>query len=271
MMKLLFDLLKVLAIIYAIIAILLYFFQDKFIFFPQKITFGNRAEFSRYEISVENNGVMLHGWFIKREISRNSPLIIYYGGNAEDVSGNLQDLERFHTGSFLFVNYRGYGNSDGKPTQDLLFEDALFIHDYIVKTENINADSIILMGRSLGSGVAVYVAKHREVGGVVLVTPFDSVTNLAKRHFPIFPVGILLKHRFESTALASDIMTPAISIMGSNDGIVPNKHSMDLVNSWGGPIKAVIINGATHNDVQGYELYWQAINEFLKSLNKHRL
>ena len=106
--------------------------------------------------------------------------IIYYGGNAEEVSQNLHDLKKFGDYSMLFVNYRGYGKSEGWPGQDVLFSDALFIFDHITNNYNIEPSNIFLMGRSLGSAVAVHVGSKRSVKGMILVTPFDQM--LTTRH-----------------------------------------------------------------------------------------
>ncbi|MCP4756045.1 MAG: alpha/beta hydrolase [Proteobacteria bacterium] len=266
MIKSLLDIVKILVLLLVVGSILIYFFQESLIFFPQKTAPASRARFSKYEISINNNGIVLRGWFLKSEPSKEKPLIIYYGGNAEEVSGGLWEIERFHTRSFLFMNYRGYGDSQGKPTEENLLSDALVIFDHISKTEHIDSNSIVLMGRSLGSGVATYVARHRKVRGVILVTPFDSLLNVAKHHYPFFPVRLLLKHRFDSAALAPEIDTPVINIMGGNDGIIPNRYSLNLMRQWKGSHKSVAVNGATHNDIAGYDTYWRSINEFMGSL-----
>ena len=82
--------------------------------------------------------------------------------------------------------------------------------------------------------MAVYVAAHREVQGIILVTPFDSLLNVARHHYPVFPVKFLLKHPFDSAALAPQITTPALVIMGDQDNIIPNKFSSRLARLWGG-------------------------------------
>jgi len=255
----------IIIVVFAIAAgsIILYFCQDALIFYPQPINDNQRSKFAKYEITFDHNGVRLHGWFIKRNISKNNPLLVYYGGNAEEVSGNLCDLDNYNTQSFLFMNYRGYGASQGKPTQKNLYRDALFILDNIVKANQIDWGHIVLMGRSLGTGVAVFVAFNRRVAGVILVSPFDSLLNIAKHHYPIFPVSWLLVHRFESQLLAPKIKSPVLNIMAGNDQTIPNKNSQNLIKCWGGPSESVVIKGATHNDISNCKLYWDSINEFL--------
>ncbi|MFQ5559894.1 MAG: alpha/beta hydrolase [Nitrospinota bacterium] len=262
-MKFLCTTFIVLFLTFSGISLLLYMFQDNLLFFPHKGGQEDLKQFSKHEITFNNNGVVLHGWFIKREISREKPLLIYYGGNAEEVSSNLWDLGKFHTGSLLFMNYRGFGKSQGKPSEKRLFEDALFIFDQIIKKEQVTPDSILVVGRSLGSGVAVYVARHREVRGVILITPFDSVLNIAKQQYPIFPVSFLLNHRFDSLSLAPTIKKPALFLMGSEDTIIPNQNSENLLKHWGGAVYFKVIQGATHNTISDYKEYWQEINSFV--------
>ena len=122
---------------------------------------------------------------------------------------------------------------------------------------------MVLMGRSLGSGVAVYVASQRRVRGVILVTPFDSLLNVARHHYPILPVGLLLRHSFDSIGMAPAIPTPALFLVAARDEVIPPEFAVRLAQAWGGPRHTVHIEGAGHNDIQLEADYWQAVNRFL--------
>jgi hypothetical protein len=257
------EIMKILIPIVIIGIGLLYVFQDAMIFFPQPTPPENRQSFDKYALTLEHEGRQLRGWYVPGAVSPNRPLLIYYGGNAEEVSGNLRDLPRMHAGAYLFMNYRGYGDSEGKPSQDSLCRDALYILDQLSARENIPLNRIVLMGRSLGSGVAVHVAAHRQVAGVILVTPFDSLLNVARHHYPVLPVRWLLKHPFDSAALAPQIQLPALVVMGAQDQIIPFARSDRLARRWGGTCDKVVIDGVGHNDIQLDPRYWQAINSFL--------
>jgi hypothetical protein len=163
------------------------------------------------------------------------------------------------------MNYRGYGQSQGRPSERALCDDALFVFDQVVATEGIDPSHVVLMGRSLGSGVAVHVAANRRVGGVILVTPFDSLLNVAKAHYPIFPVKWLLRHRFDSAALAPGIAAPALFLAASHDPIVPPRFADNLQKVWGGPTTAVRIQGTDHNTIETSPDYWEAVNSFLSA------
>jgi len=251
-----------------VIILLFVLFQDKLIFFPQPLPNTNRQAFIDHEFTVLNGDVALRGWFVKGNQRTSPSLIIYYGGNAEEVSENLKTLDQIGPYSFLFMNFRGYGDSEGKPSEHALFNDALHIFDTITKQENIASDQVVLMGRSMGTGLAVYVAKHRHVQGVILVSPFDSLLHMARRHYPFLPSKRFLKHHFDSISLAPEIQTPVLCLIGNADTTVPNSHSKNLMNSWAGPHNTITIDGADHNTIWEYPEYWQSIREFIESLNQ---
>ena len=257
------ETMKVLIPLVIIGVALLYVFQDALIFFPQPTPLQHREQFAGHAITLKHDGKQLQGWYVPGVVSRSRPLVIYYGGNAEEVSGNLWDLPRLQAGAYLFMNYRGYGGSQGKPSQKALCRDALHILDTMTDREKIPLEHVVLMGRSLGSGVAVYVASQRQVRGVILITPFDSLLNVARHHYPYLPVRLLLKHPFDSAVLAPAIRTPALIMIGREDTIIPNKRSTQLAQVWGGPVATVTIDHVGHNDIQLDPHYWETINQFL--------
>ena len=265
MTKMILEAIKFIIVFFVGATLLLYLFQGRMIFFPQPTAPQNQSRYADSEIRLDHGAVTLTGWFFKNEISPGHPLVVYYGGNAEDVSLNFADLGRFSARSFLFMNYRGYGGSDGKPSETALLSDALFVIDHMVATEGVDPAHIVVMGRSLGSGVAVHVAAKRRVGGVILVTPFDSLVNVARSHYPIFPVGLMLKHRFDSAALAPGITTSALFLTASNDQVVPVRFAKKLASVWGGPLTAVTVEGTDHNSVETSPVYWDAVNAYLSS------
>jgi len=248
--------------------VFLYLFQGKMIFYPQKVPRVSRERFKAFQYEIQTGEVVLKGWFVNRGTSLERPLIIYFGGNAEEVSGKLADIDNIDTDSFLFINYRGYGDSQGKPGEENLLRDGLAIFDHMVTSEKIPGNRIVLMGRSLGTGVACHVAANRDPAAVILVTPFDSLVNVAKKHYPIFPVNWLMRHRFESIRLAPGIQQPMLAITGTRDEIIPHHCAENLMEQWAGPVTAVSIENAGHNDISMHDAYWTAINTFLQGLGK---
>ena len=253
--------------------VLIYFLQERMIFFPQplsgdplKANTGAAIE----EVSlVSADQVRLHGWLVKAAPAQTAtqtpaPLLIYFGGNAEEVSWLVASAGQYAGWSLLLVNYRGYGRSEGKPGEAELFADALQIYDYAAG--RAQGGRVAVMGRSLGSGVAVYLAAQRPVAGVILVSPYDSVESVAKGIYPFLPIGLMLKHRFDSQSRAPGMTVPLLCLVASADRVIPRAHSERLYAAWGGPRQWREIRPADHDSLAGAPDYWQAIAAFLHGL-----
>ncbi|MFM9970810.1 MAG: alpha/beta hydrolase [Burkholderiales bacterium] len=271
---------KVLLPAYIALAALAYFFQDGLIFFPQP-----RSEEALIAVRIRHplveevrvrsdDGVPLHGWYLGSRSAANgerAPLIVYYGGNAEEVSGQLDEAGRFAGYSLLAVNYRGYGGSGGEPSESALFADALKVFDYALSRGDVDGRNMVIMGRSLGTGVAVHVAARREVRAVLLVSPYDSMIEVGRSHHPYLPVSLLLRHRFEAISDAPRIKAPLLALVAPGDNVVPNENSRRLVAAWGGPHRLREIAGATHNLFGASPEYWRDIAAFLSQFREGSL
>ena len=248
------------ALIFAIgFPLLLYLAQDSLIFHPQRLEESRRAALAQASAAESlfihaADGTRLHAWHVKGD-----PLVIYFGGNAEEVSWMLEDAPRRAPGvGWLLVDYRGYGSSDGSPSEKALVADALQWHDHFKA-----AGRVYVFGRSLGSGVAVQLAAERPVAGVILVAPFDSLVEVGRRHYPFLPVGWLLRHRFDSAALAPKMKAPLLCIVAAYDEVVPAEHAKRLYDAWGGAKRWVGLDGAGHNSTDSALNYWPSIARFL--------
>src|SRR6266508_2915643 len=163
------------------VPLLMWFFQERMLFFPRALDSRPALRPNVEEVSiVAADGMKLRGWLVKGD-GAPAPLVIYFGGNAEEVSWLAEVADHFVGWSLLLVNFRGYGESEGKPGEKELLEDGLVIHDYAKRRPDVNSERIVAMGRSLGSGVAVHLAAHRPLRGVILVSPYDSIVEVAKR------------------------------------------------------------------------------------------
>lgn len=248
--------------IYILVCVAVYLLQSKLIFFPQKLDENSPTvkAHKNEEITFEFDGVKLYGWLINHG---NDKLIIYYGGNAEEVSLSIDDLANIENCTILALNYRGYGKSEGSPSQKALFSDAIEVFDQITTKLNIPPERVILLGRSLGTGVAVHVACHRNVSKLILTTPFDSVKNIAKKMLPIFPVGLLIRHPFDSVSIVDKMKAPCLMLLAENDELIPLKNSINLANHITSSLEIVTIKNAGHNDIQLYGKYISSINNFI--------
>ena len=185
-------------------------------------------------------------------------LVLYFGGNAEDVSQALPMLQQgFPDAAIHAMHYRGYGGSSGSPTEATLIGDALALYD---GTNSNQAHDIIVVGRSLGSGVAVQVAAARPIQRLVLITPYDSIGGLAARMYPAFPVRLLLRDHYDSWRHAARITAPTTLIIAGRDEVIPNASSLRLLREFRpGVAQAVTIANADHNDVFGYPQFAEAL------------
>lgn len=237
---------------------------EKFIFHPRKNHTSIVREWKECELNLHLNKQNLQGWLVhNEEINSNSPFIIYYGGNAEDISLNLNDLGNIHASSFLLMNYRGYGGSSGKPTQKHLFEDAVAIYDDIVKKHSIHPSGIYLLGRSIGSSIASYVASQRKVGGLILVTPFDSLEHLVRKLFRWIPIGWLFKNSFNTCKYLSHVNCKILVLEAGQEEVIPRECLESLISAYRSQIVLEVIKDANHQDISGYEEYYTAINRYL--------
>jgi pimeloyl-ACP methyl ester carboxylesterase len=210
------------------------------------------------------DGVTLRGWLVKGHHPLPAPLVIYFGGNAEEVSWLASVADQFGGWSLLLVNYRGYGGSEGKPGERELFGDALTIHDWAVRRPDVLPERVIAMGRSLGTGVAVNLAANRNLRGVILVTPYDSITEVARRHYPYLPVSWMIRHPFDSISRVGRIATPLLALAAADDLVIPPRHARRLYDAWSGPKTWKEIAAAGHDSISGEPEYWEAIGAFLR-------
>jgi uncharacterized protein len=242
--------------------LLMYFVQDSLIFHPQRLSEAQRAAIAQrpsvQSLTVEGaDGTRVHAWLVKGKTDKG--LVLYFGGNAEEVSWMIDAAAKLTPDmSWLLVDYRGYGSSGGAPSEKALSSDAVRWYDQFAKTERI-----YVVGRSLGSGVAVHLAAERPVAGVVLIAPFDSLVSVGQRHYPFLPVSWLLRHRFDSVSLAPKMKAPLLCIVATHDEIIPAEHAKRLHDAWGGPRQWVVLQGADHNSMDGAATYWSSIQRFL--------
>ena len=231
-----------------------YLTQRSQIYFPTPETRHPGAE----SVWIKSAGAKLKVWTVTRPGPR---ALVYFGGNAEDVAGNLDDLERaLPDHSLYLVNYRGYGGSTGVPSEAGLYADALAVFDVVRAVHG----EVAVMGRSLGASVAVHLASERPVERLVLVTPFDSLVNVAHGHFRWLPIGWLLQERYDSAGRAASIRAPALLVIAGNDEIVPEARSRALAAAFGPRrSRVVVIPGTTHNTLDLSPAYLRSVSSFL--------
>lgn len=239
---------------YLALCALMFLSQRSQIYFPVRESNPQGATAMR----LTTAGADLKIWVVPRPGPR---ALVYFGGNAEDVAGNLTAFAAvFPAHSLYLVNYRGYGGSTGSPSEAGLLADAAAIFDRLRSRHG----QISVIGRSLGSGVAVHLASIRDVHRLVLVTPYDSLVNVAREHFRYLPVGWLMRDRYESASRVPGVRAPALAVIAGADEIIPRARSQALVAAF--PVQQIqweVIEGATHNGLDQMPQYLERIGEFL--------
>lgn len=253
-MRQLFLLLLFPAGVYLALCLLLFATQRSQIYFPVPETSrpGVRS------IRVPSGEASLKVWVVERP---GPAAIVYFGGNAEDVSLNLPSFEQaFPEHSLYLVNYRGYGGSSGRPSERALTTDAVAVYDQL----RPHHAEVSVIGRSLGAGVAIHLASRRELRRLVLVSPFDSLVNVAKEHFAWLPVGWLMLDRYESMAKAAAIRVPVLVVVAGDDEVIPPRRSEAVAAAFASPpAELAVLAGATHNDLQLFPRYYDVIAQFV--------
>jgi dipeptidyl aminopeptidase/acylaminoacyl peptidase len=242
--------------------------DSRFLFYPQPHDVGawrdaaTRHEADAVEVAT-SDGALLRGWLRAPAgpAPARAPAVIYLGGNAEEVSWMVAHAHRLPGRVLLALNYRGYGASTGVPHERTLYADAVAAFDWLAARPDVDAARIAVWGRSLGSGVATWVATQRAVERVVLSSPFDSIAALARLHQPV--LAPLLTQPFDSLSRAVAIGAPALVLIGEQDTLVPPAHSERLAAAWGGPVRILRLPGAGHGDLQAHPDHWHGVAAFL--------
>jgi len=252
-MKSLLSIISAFILIYLLAMSLLYLFQRTLLFPVVSEVIG----VERDTIVFTNKGIDLHGWVLNQGQRK---AIIYFGGNAEEISSNINVFEAaLQEYSIYLVDYRGYGKSEGSPTEEGLFSDAIFIYDQI-KSEYA---SISVIGRSLGSGVAVYLGTSRDIEKLLLLTPYDSIAEVAQSHYPMFPTRHLVLDKFESINRAEDITVPVLIVAAEFDSVVPNIHTNKLLEKLiNSDVTFQMVKHVKHGNIEKSNEYRTALQNF---------
>ena len=230
--------------------------QGELLYYPQ----STHVEAQSTDFSITHDGVVLRGWVIHPDMP--NP-IVYFGGNGERAEENRSDFARwFPDRSIYLLAYRGYGASDGEPSEAALFADAVSEFDQIQALHPKQPISVI--GRSLGSGVASYLASQRPIAKLVLVTPFDSMIRVAQSDFPWLPLRWLIKDQYPSASYVANYTDPVLIVRAGNDEAVPAIDTDRLVQAFPRTPVEVNIPGRGHNDITKAAEYGQAMTEFLR-------
>jgi pimeloyl-ACP methyl ester carboxylesterase len=242
-------------IAYAGLCVAMYVFQRALIYYPQPRAVV--APESTWRLPVDGAEIVV----TVRALDA-PKAIVYFGGNGEDVSQNLVSYARtFPDHALYFMHYRGYGGSTGRPTEKDNVADGLALFE---KVRERHTD-VAIVGRSLGSGVAIQVASQASPSRLVLITPFDSIVEIGAQLYPLLPVRWLAIDRYDSGKFAPRISVPTTIIQAENDEQIPHASTRGLLGRFGPNVATLtLIEGVGHNDLDGNRKYRETLQAALR-------
>ncbi len=254
-------------LIYVAICILLFLFQKHLVYFPvKKFDFSPQQYGLVYEdlFIQTSDGVKINAWFIPADTSRG--VVLFCHGNAGNISHRLESVSIFNRLSLdvLIFDYRGYGRSEGSPDEEGTYQDGQACWEYLVNRKAYKPDQIIIFGRSLGTGIASWIAKENKPGMVILESSYTSLPDLGAKIYPFFPVRLLSRINYPTGKHLQNINCPKLFIHSKGDEIIPFTLGYQNYQLASEPKQFLEIHGS-HNDgffVSG-EIYKNGINDFL--------
>jgi len=246
--------------------------EESLIFFPSRFPEGDWHP----PLSVEDawfeaaDGVRLHGWFLAHPQARR--VVLYCHGNAGNITHRadiLEDIHRYFDASVLVWDYRGYGRSEGRPTEQGILADAEAARNWLVQRTGWPADRLVLWGHSLGGAVAVHLAATTGAEALVLESTFPSLPDVAAYHYPRLPVRWLMRNRLDALGLIGQYQGPLFQSHGEADSIVPIELGRKLFESANPPKQFLPLPSTDHNDPLGPD-YYQKVKEFFEVQTPHR-
>lgn len=247
--RMLWSLLTIAIGTYAGLCLVFLIFQRSFIYMPTPVTPAHAAAFT---LEVPDATVR-----ISSRPHDGPQALVYFGGNAEDVAYTVPELATLFPERAIYgMHYRGYSGSSGRPAEAALRSDARALFHMV----HARHPDVIVVGRSLGSSLAIQLAAEEPVSRLVLITPFDSILSIAKRVAPFLPIGLLLRDPYESWRYAPRVTCPTLVIAASHDELVPLADTRRLVAAFPPDVvKLKVFDGTDHNSVSAEAEFWEAL------------
>ena len=238
---------------YVALGIILYVKQKDMLYFP---TPDLKTDYEGLVLKYAEVSVYVH---VLNSGHKNA--ILYFGGNAESMAQSADYIaQQFPEFTCYLMDYRGYGSSTGVASEEALYKDALALYDK-VKPKH---ERISIGGRSLGSGIATYVAARRDVVKLALITPYDSIEAVAQDRYPVYPMSLLLKDNYNSIANVKKIKAKTFIVMAENDKVIPKKHTLKLIEAFKKEqLSTAVIKNRGHIDISSDERYYKIMQDFI--------
>ena len=245
----------------------LFIFQSHYIYYPERVLSADPGRIGLYFESVSfetKDRVKLSGWFVPSESTRG--VILFCHGNAGNISHRLESIQIFHRlGLDVFIfDYRGYGQSEGKPTEQGTYKDAEAAWQYLLEERQVAPNEIIVFGRSLGGAVASWLAQSRTPGALILESTFTSLPDIAATVYPYLPVRQLLRFEYNTAEYLGRLNCPVLIVHSRDDEVMSFSQGWRLFEMAKEPKKFLEITG-THNDgfLTSGKRYEEGLNAFI--------
>ena len=249
-MRMVWSILLIIIGLYLALLALMFFFQGRLLYLPLRAIGATPAErgLAYEEVRLETvDGVTLAGWFVPAAPERG--VVLFFHGNAGNISHRLDSLEVFHgLGlSTLIIDYRGYGQSQGRPSEQGTYLDAEAAWRYLVEERQVPPGRIFFFGRSLGGAVATYLARLQPPRALILESTFTSAPDIAAHHLPFLPVRPLVRFQYDTLARLPGIRCPVLVVHSPDDEVIPYSHGRRLFAAAPEPKEFLEIHGG-HNE-----------------------
>ncbi len=268
--RMLSSLLFIFVSVWFLLTLLLYLFQSNYIYQPYKSLTSTPADVNLdyTEVNLQtSDGLALHGWWLPHNDAKYALLFLH--GNAGNISHRLHSLKVFHQLglSVFIIDYRGYGNSEGKPDEKGTYLDADAAWQYLINELQVDQNKIIIFGRSLGGAVATWLAERYSAAAVILESTFTSVADMGQHYYPYLPIKYINYIKYDTLNRVEHIKSPLLIIHSREDEIVPFKFAEALYSKAKQPKQLLEISG-DHN--YGYQesggVYSRGLQFFIQSL-----
>jgi len=252
---------------YIIFTGFLFVFQSRYVYYPERVLLADPSsvglDFEGVHFEAAD-GEKLSGWFIPSDSARG--VILFCHGNAGNISHRLESIQIFHRlGLAVFIfDYRGYGQSEGRPTEQGTYKDAEAAWRYLIETRQVDPSQVIVFGRSLGGAVASWLAQSHRPGALILESTFTSIPDIAATLYPYLPVRFLLRFQYDTAEYLGGIDCPVLIVHSRDDEIMPFSHGRQLFEMAREPKEFLEIYG-THNEgfITSGKHYEQGLNAFI--------
>lgn len=263
----------VIAVCYALLVAVVYLMQSRMLYLPDMagrdlLMTPADVDIDYEDVSIETaDGVRLHGWFVPGGSPRT---LLFFHGNAGNISHRLDSIRQFHELglSVFIIDYRGYGQSSGKPTEPGLYRDADAAWHYLTETRGLLAGDIVLFGRSLGASVATRLAAKVQPAGLIVESSFTSVPDVAQEIYPWLPARWLSRLRHATRDYIQDVKCPVLVVHSRDDEIIPFHHGEAIFAAAPEPRTLLELHGS-HNEafLEDEPVYVEGLRAFLLSLS----